>query len=146
MIAFLLGVPGKLKSLTDRLTAARGANLDFLDAAILSRAPASSAVSSADYNSARAALLDGIIQNSILKSNIQTGYTGMGAGVTGGDSNYYTDVTVAAVVVAKTLVIIQPVEKNTSDGISGAMVNTTTLRLSSKTNFNQCRWYIIEFK
>ncbi len=61
MIDFLLGVPGKLKSLTDRLTAARAGYLDNLDAAISTRAGASTAVSNADYTAALAAHLAGLI-------------------------------------------------------------------------------------
>jgi hypothetical protein len=62
MIDFLLGVPGKLKTISDLLTAnwtaARAAKIDYLDATISSRAPASTAVSNVDYTPARAAALD----------------------------------------------------------------------------------------
>lgn len=45
-------------TLTGRLTAGRAASLDDLDAAVSSRAPAATAVSTADYSSVRAAKLD----------------------------------------------------------------------------------------
>ena len=57
-MAPLLGLPGRIKTLLDRLTATRAANLDHLDATISTRAVASTAVSSADLTTARCALLD----------------------------------------------------------------------------------------
>lgn len=58
MIAVLLGLPGKLKTLTDRLTSGRAANLDKLDALVSSRAPASTALLYTVWTDARAAKLD----------------------------------------------------------------------------------------
>ncbi|CAH1387012.1 hypothetical protein [Candidatus Nitrotoga sp. M5] len=58
MIEVLLGVPAKVKTLVDRLTATRAARLDYLDAAISSRAPASTAASNAVWTDPRAAKLD----------------------------------------------------------------------------------------
>jgi hypothetical protein len=64
MIDFLLGVPGKLATIigwfTNYWTAARAAKIDYLDAAISSRAPASTAVSNADYTSALATKLNAL--------------------------------------------------------------------------------------
>lgn len=58
MIAALLGLPGKLKVLTDRLTSGRATNLDKLDALISSRAPASTALLYTVWTDARAAKID----------------------------------------------------------------------------------------
>lgn len=60
MMALLLGVPGKLKTLLDRISSARAAKLDNLDAAISTRAAASTAVSNADLTAARAGYLDAL--------------------------------------------------------------------------------------
>jgi len=64
MIDFLLGVPGKLKTISDFLTVnwtiARAAKVDNLDAAISTRAPSSTALSTATWTSTRAAKLDTI--------------------------------------------------------------------------------------
>ena len=57
-MAPLLGLPGRIKTLLDRLTATRAANLDRLDATISTLALASTAVSRADLTTARIALLD----------------------------------------------------------------------------------------
>ena len=57
-MAPLLGLPGRIKTLIDRLTATRAANLDRLDATISTRALASTAVSRTDLTTARIALLD----------------------------------------------------------------------------------------
>ena len=61
MIDFLLGVPGKLKTLTDRLTADRAANLDDLDTTVSSRAAASTALSSATWTNTKAGYIDAAI-------------------------------------------------------------------------------------
>lgn len=60
-MAPLLGLPGRIKTLIDRLTATRAANLDRLDATISTRALASTAVSRTDLTTARIALLDKLI-------------------------------------------------------------------------------------
>lgn len=58
MLMMLAGLPGKMKTLLDRLTAARAGNLDRLDATVSSRAPASTALLRAVWSDARAASLD----------------------------------------------------------------------------------------
>ena len=60
MWTMLAGVPGKLKTLIDRLTATRAANLDKLDANITTRAAASTALTNAVWTDARAGKLDKI--------------------------------------------------------------------------------------
>lgn len=60
MWTMLAGVPGKLKTLADRLTATRAANLDKLDANITTRAAAATALSNAVWSDARAGKLDKI--------------------------------------------------------------------------------------
>lgn len=57
---FLLGVPGKLKTLLDRLTATRAGYLDNLDAAVTTRAPSSTALSTATWTAGRAAAIDNL--------------------------------------------------------------------------------------
>ena len=58
MSMFLAGIPGQVKTLLDRLTSARAAKIDNLDATVTSRAPSSTAVSNTNYTSARATKLD----------------------------------------------------------------------------------------
>lgn len=50
MIPALMGLPGKLKTVLDRLTSGRAANLDNLDAAISTRAAAATALSNATWS------------------------------------------------------------------------------------------------
>ena len=57
MSAFLLGIPGKVKTLLDRLTAARAGYLDRLDATVSSRAAAATALSTAQWTNALATAL-----------------------------------------------------------------------------------------
>jgi hypothetical protein len=131
--------------LTTNWTAARAAKLDYLDAAISSRAPASTAVSNADYTSTRAALLDGIIQTSVIKS-IQTGMTSSSTWTAGGSLAYYRDFTIASVNPAKCLVICQSTD-DASTACSGYITSPTNLRLERKTiTSSQFRWYVVEFK
>lgn len=56
----LLGLPGRIKVLIDRLTASRASNLDNLNATVSSRAPASTAVSNATLTNPRIANLDNL--------------------------------------------------------------------------------------
>ena len=64
MIDFLLGVPGKLKTISDYLAAylspTRCAKIDNLDTTLTSRAPASTALSTATWTGTRAGFLDKI--------------------------------------------------------------------------------------
>jgi hypothetical protein len=57
-LAALLGLPGKTKTLLDRLTSARASKIDNLDTTVSSRAPASTAVSSANLTTSRIGNLD----------------------------------------------------------------------------------------
>lgn len=59
-MAPLLALPGRIKTVLDRLTATRAANLDDLDATISSRAPSSTAVSNATLTNARIINLDNL--------------------------------------------------------------------------------------
>lgn len=58
MITALLGLPGKLKVLTDRLTSGRATNLDNLNATVSSRAAAATALTNVVWTDARAGKLD----------------------------------------------------------------------------------------
>jgi hypothetical protein len=145
MIDFLLGVPGKLATIigwfTNYWTAARAAKIDYLDATISSRAPASTAVSNANYTAGRAALLDGIIQNSVINS-IQTGTTIV---KTAAGIGYTVDLTISAVNVSKCFVFVQ----GQSSQAWGYMSSTTNLHIESITAVNTTgglRWWVVEFK
>lgn len=60
MLAVLLSLPGRVKTILDRLTSTRAANLDKLDVNISTRAAASSALSNAVWTDAKAVLLDNL--------------------------------------------------------------------------------------
>lgn len=143
MIEFLLAVPGRTKKLVDRLTQARADKLDFLDVAVSGRAAAATAVSNADYTAARAAKLDSVILTSVLASSIQTGYTNSLPNASSGEDNYYTDVAISAVVIAKSLVLCMSIEAG--HVMSGRLTSTTNLRISGSISARG-RWYVIEFK
>lgn len=84
MIELLAGVPGMLKSLRDRLTATRAANLDKVDVNTSSRAPASTALSNQVWTDARAAKLD--LPSSPLGRST-TGLSAAGTGYTGSNGS-----------------------------------------------------------
>lgn len=146
MIEFLLAVPGRTKKLLDRLTATRAANLDYLDVAVSTRAAAATAVSNADYTAARAAKLDNVILASVLNSNIQTGFVGNIGTVGTAEDEYYTDVAISSVVIAKSLVIIHQWGDASRPAVTARLTSTTNLRLSASELYAGARWYVIEFK
>jgi hypothetical protein len=53
----LAGLPGKVKTLLDRLTETRATNLDDIDTTVSSRAPSTTALSTATWTSAKASYL-----------------------------------------------------------------------------------------
>jgi len=57
-LAPLMGLPGKVKTLLDRLTATRAGNLDNLNTPVSSRAAAATALSTANWTNTRAGNLD----------------------------------------------------------------------------------------
>lgn len=161
MIDVLLGVPGKLKAISDYLTtnlaAVRATKIDNLDAAISTRAPASTAVSSTDWTPARAAKLDGAIQTSVIQS-IQGGRTG-GTTSTGPESsgpyagNYYLNVTIASVspgkcVVTCTLNFISPGDVTIYYSGIGVVTSATNLRIygGAQNGFLATNWTVVEYK
>ncbi len=155
MIAALLGVPGKLKTLLDRLTSLRAIRIDNLDNTITSRAPASTALSTAYWTNARAGYLDNLasaVPSSFIQS-IQTGYSAGSSGSSGsGEDQHYLDITISAVVVAKSIVLLQ--DFSDSSGIwfvtSGRLTSTTNLRIGTiGSGFSSAfygRWVVVEFK
>ena len=155
MIDFLLGVPGKLKTITDYLTtylsSTRAAKIDNLDAAISTRAAAATALSSATWTPARAGYLDKINAGGIpgTVKSIQTGYLAVvgGSSATGEDA-YYRDITISTVVVAKCVVTVQGNVTSSGNTMqTGRVTGTTTLRVSRDANNNTMsgRWYVVEY-
>ena len=61
MSALLYGLPGRVKTLLDRLTADRADKIDALDAEISSRAPASTALNNTVWTDERADKLDSLV-------------------------------------------------------------------------------------
>lgn len=155
MIDFLLGVPGKLKTISDHLAAylspTRCAKIDNLDTTLISRAPASTALSTATWTAARAGYLDKLNAGGIpgTVKSIQTGYLAVTAGVAGtGEDAYYRDITISTVVVAKCVVTVggnHPASGGTMQ--TGRVIGTTTLRVSrdSAANMMYGRWYVTEY-
>lgn len=149
MVELLAGVPGKLKTLLGRFTATRAAALDNLDAAVSSRAPASSAVSSAVLTPARIAYLDNIAAAPVRIKSIQRGtitiFNG-GAGTATGTA------TITAVVMAKTELRLLGWTCNSVSGQDSPRIeltSTTTITATRTTNnntmVNVVSWELTEY-
>jgi len=70
MLEPLLGLPGRIKILIDRITSTRASNLDNLNATVSSRAPASTALSSSVWTGTRAGYLDASIADRASQSSV----------------------------------------------------------------------------
>ena len=70
MLEPLLGLPGRIKILIDRITSTRASNLDNLNATVSSRAPASTALSSSVWTGTRAGYLDASIAGRASQSSV----------------------------------------------------------------------------
>lgn len=148
MIAALMGVPGKLKTLLDRLTATRAGNLDNLDAAVTTRAPASTALSTSTWTgtlatdlatiSSGASAFTGIV-NSIQYGSITISTTGISG-----------TATITAVNVNKSVLIHlgQKVSVAGQD-MNITLTNTTTVtanRSYQSSGDSTVRFCVLEFK
>lgn len=85
MFAMLAGIPGKMKTLLDRLTSTRAANLDKLDANVSTRAASATALTNAVWTDALATKLNGMGNPESNKVPIAGGLVG-GANVNAGHS------------------------------------------------------------
>jgi len=139
---FLLGVPGKLKTLLDRLTATRAGYLDRLDATISSR------TSSAVWTGTKAGYLDASISSRLSSAvaSIQTGYVS-GSGTTGsGEDTRYIDTTISAVSTSKSVVIWQTATDEGFVMTTARLTSTTNVRCSARTsNSVHGRFYVVEY-
>lgn len=151
------GVPGKLKTLTDRLTSARATNLDNLNATITSTAPASTALSVVTWTNALATLLGNTIQTSVMGGLVQEGwlYDVTLLNGTVEDEKYY-DVPVSAVVIGKCPIIEFQLRGNIGTNVTPAygvtcrLTTTTNLRISAGSAGGATtlrgRWRVVELK
>ena len=132
MLGFLAGIPGKLKTVIDYLntnmSTARTAKIDNLDAAISTRAPSSTALSTATWDATKAGYLDMAVSGVARIKSIQHINSTQSAG--NDPAGVYATITINSVSVSKTIVIF--------NGVSGS--NSTTwsagggrLHLSSST-------------
>ena len=172
MLAFLAGVPGKLKTILDRLTSTRAANLDNLDAAvstrmpgsateqgridvaISTRAPAATALTDVTWTDARAAKLDLITSASAAFASIQTGFVSGTVQTGTNEDARYVDITLATSLTdyTKALVILQGAWRHSTTGDpyavpTGRLTSNTVLRVSTaftSTAEVKVRYYVLE--
>lgn len=150
MLDALMGVPGKLKTLLDRLTATRAGYLDNLDAAVTTRAAASTALSTATWTSTRAGYLDNLSSAplSTAINRIQSGTIQLTGTMTSGTA------TITSVDTSKSLVIWNGVSISTSGtafadfGVRLALTSGTTVTATRVGNYGgpTVAFTVIEFK
>jgi hypothetical protein len=145
MLDFLAGVPGKLKTLLDRLTATRATNLDNLDAAISTR------VSSSVWTNALAAELDGLAPAiAALPASFVNSIQHKTGTVTGTSAS--ATVTITGVTTAKTVLIMLGWYDNGSQAtpVHIALTNTTTVTISraapGASTITYVSFIVLEFK
>lgn len=130
MIPALMGLPGKLKTVLDRLTSGRAANLDNLDAAISTRAAAATALSNATWSDGLATSLASALK--LDRAEILT-ISGSGTGGTVVTAN----LTITAVTLGKCFlvplgsVVVQG-HNSYAAGFSLALTSTTNVQLVFK--------------
>jgi hypothetical protein len=148
MMPALMGLPAKAKAIYDHLTnylpSTRAAKIDNLDAAISSRAVASTALSNATWTGALAAILGNTIQTTVIAS-IQTGYVTVPSPLAGsGEDAYYGDVTITGVSSTQKCVVLY---QDYNGGSTARLTSTTNLRISRQATATfRGRWTVIEFK
>ena len=159
MLEPLLGLPGRIKILIDRITSTRASNLDNLNATVSSRAPASTALSSSVWTGTKAGYVDTAISGRASQSSVdaiptspiesvQRGLLTVG----GADAPPY-NVTISSVDLGKSVLTFSYGEDN-----AGALTPERLLwgRLTSSTNirFDKYRpgvstytiaWEVVEY-
>lgn len=141
MIDFLLGVPGKLKTIIDYLAAnlstVRAAKIDNLDAAISTRAAAATALSSATWTATLASYLDGPISGRLgsIKSIQQGAITIVSGNLTG-------TATIAGVDPSKSICFFMGTQAN-STGSAFARVALTNSTTVTATRGNSDAWNVL---
>lgn len=152
MLHFFAGVPGRLKALLDRLTATRAGyldNLTNLDAAVTSRAAASTALSTATWTGTLAANLGTI-------SSGATAFTGIVASIQYGSisvtgTNTSATATITSVNTNKAaLIYLGSLAANSNGYATITLTNATTItayRSSPADNgTTTVRFCVVEFK
>ena len=145
MWTMLAGVPGKLKTLIDRLTATRAANLDKLDANITTRAAASTALSNAVWTDARAGKLDLIGIKSIQRGSF-----------TWGAAELTRTITISSVTASRAILTFSFTSKSTATSfgegeresfVAGNVDSDTALRFSREKSgpTSLVEWQLIEY-
>jgi len=159
MLEPLLGLPGRIKILMDRITSTRASNLDNLNASVSSRAPASTALSSSVWTGTRAGYLDASISGRASQSSVDAIPTSPIKSVQRGlltvgfaDAPPY-NVTISSVDLGKSMLTFSYGENNTSALTSerllwGRLTSSTNIRFDkyrSAASTYTIAWEVIEY-
>ena len=148
MFDFIAGLPGQMATLIGRLTATRATNLDNIDAAVSTRAAASTALSTATWTNALAADIALIpsIPTSAIKS-IQFISVSMTTSLTSATA------TITSVNTAKSMMVGMSLYNDSSSAAAAACMATFTLTNATTVTVNRgvtggniyCKAFVVEF-
>ena len=143
MLEPLLGLPGRIKILIDRITSTRASNLDNLDGAVSSRAPASTALSSSVWTGTKAGYVDTAMSGRASQSSVDALPQGIINSVQRGsfnppESSVSANVTISSVDLGKAFLVFS----FRSDTTGSNLEFIWTGNLTSATNINFQRYKI----
>ena len=146
MLEPLLGLPGRIKILIDRITSTRASNLDNLNATVSSRAPASTALSSSVWTGTKAGYVDTAISGRASQSSVDALPQGIINSVQRGSfnppqSSTSANVTISSVDLGKSFLVFS----FRSDIAASNLEHVWTGNLTSATNINFQRYTAVTF-
>ena len=144
MLEPLLGLPGRIKILMDRITSTRASNLDNLNATVSSRAPASTALSSSVWTGTKAGYVDTAISGRASQSSVDALPQGIIKSVQRGSfnppqSSTSANVTISSVDLGKSFLVFS---FRTDTTVSDFRI-VWTGNLTSATNINFQRYVAV---
>ncbi len=146
MLPALLSIPAKMATLLSRLTSGRASNLDNLDAAISTRSTLTSAQAASAVWGAATRTLTSVSVTSIpsIVDSIQR--------VSGSMNVPTTDITINAVVVARTFIVFAGATGQSGGAMdyfpTATLVNSTTVRITrvATTGATNYSFFVVELK
>ena len=157
MLEPLLGLPGRIKILMDRITSTRASNLDNLNATVSSRAPASTALSSSVWTGTKAGYLNAAISGRASQSSVDALPQGIIKSVQRGSFNppqasTSANVTISSVDLGKAFLVFSFRSDTTGSNLefiwTGNLTSATNInfqRYTTLTINHTIEWQVIEY-
>jgi len=159
MLEPLLGLPGRIKILIDRITSTRASNLDNLNATVSSRAPASTALSSSVWTGTKAGYVDTAISGRASQSSVDALPQGIiksvqrGLLIVGGSDSPPYNVTISSVDLGKSVLTFSyggdsAVALTPERLLWGRLTSSTNIRFDnyeSAASYYTIAWEVVEY-